>query len=276
MATTLAYGYLFHTTYYFYEDIVMKRHTDMFIFPLILLLAAAAYALHKIVGVLLDEWIKNTLEALLGQTLTEFITRFADTIIPMLVLAFILFAMYRYIVRDIERAEELKESEQLKISFDPLDPICVQPNVPVNVHRGPGLPTSPMYRATFYRLKIRVGGESDVNDCQAFITSIRQNGVDLIKGETLSLPFSNLPPTSVKRILDGIPDSVDFLSVTNNDDVMVATLSTPGSIDFSTLFKTAGDCEITLVVSAPGKTGRTQRVIFHWTGSHKTSYVSPA
>jgi hypothetical protein len=244
----------------------MRKHSDTFPVWLILPLALLGYFIHEISSVFLDEWLKNKIEPLLGQSLSDFLTRFADAIIPMILVVATVIYIYWYIKRDIEVTEAKARQEEVVGRFDPSDPICVRRNVQVNDKSRPVL-------ADFYRVRVDKLGTTGVDDCSATILSINRSGQNLIAGERLQLPFSN--STHVKRVSAGVPDSVDVV-VVYQGFAGVCAVNNVGSIDLTRLFTHHDDYEIVVAISAPNQTSAIVRMILSWTGSPSTSSVRPA
>ena len=245
----------------------MRKHSDLFplwiVFPIFVL----GYFLEKVVGVFLDEWLKSKIEPALGAPLSDVLTKFADAIIPMIMVVIIVIYIYWYIKNDIEAAEAKARQEEVIGRFDPNDPICFRPAVQVNSTSGPFL-------ADFYRLRVDKLGTTSADDCSASIISIVRAGINLIAGEQLQLPFSN--STHVKRISAGLPDSVDVMVLYQNGYAGVCAVNPVGSVDVTQLFDQPGDYEITVAVSALHQAARTVKMLLKYTGSHSTSSVSAA
>ena len=254
--------------------IVMRRHTDSFVFIVVIFLALLIYSLEKVFGLFLNEWIKAALEAQLGAPLGNFLTRLADAIIPLSVAGIVTYAMYRHILHDIAEADAKISSEQLIVLFDPDDPICIRPNTLIHVPAGNRGSIIQPHLATLYRVKVEVGGDGLAEDCRGHITSIKRDGVPVMAGENLPLPFSDTRPPDTKKVMDGLPVSVDVLYITDADQVIVCSLTAPGSLDFRHMFAATGVYEIAVVISALGKRSRRCGLTFHWTGSRMTSRVA--
>ena len=93
-----------------------------------------------------------------------------------------------------------------------------------------------------------------VDDCRGRLLSVEKDGVVVLAGEVLQLPFA--PSTSDdainKRIDDGVPQFLDVLvKFDNNIAVATKDLVFPASIDMRGLFEASGTYIINVVVSAP-------------------------
>src|SRR5262245_45032793 len=236
----------------------MRKHSEFFGLIVVFILFILAFFIEKVAGVFLDEWLKSKLEPALGLTLAEFLTRFADAVIPMILVAIIIVGLYWYIKHDIETVETKARGEEVTARFDPSDPICFRPRVQVNTANGAAL-------ADFYRVRIDKLGTTSAEDCRAFIISVVRNGHNLIAGEQLQIPFSNSTPAHSKRVSAGVPESVDAIYIMAPGYVGTCALNTIGSVNVTQLFDQPGDYEITVAVSAPQQKSRSVKLILSWT-----------
>jgi hypothetical protein len=180
---------------------------------------------------------------------------------------------------------------KLKCSFDMNDRGCVRPNTEITFIR-PGnavypegvsisilslrLFTEHSIRATYFRLKVEIEAAAVVSKCRGRLLSIRRDGQNLL-GEPLILPFapSENPDSLSKEIHQGVPEYVDFLAITDGDNVMLTPPKhhRPSSIRYEDIFSRPGEYMLTLGVTSEAITTKCE-LRFNWTGERETSEIT--
>lgn len=130
--------------------------------------------------------------------------------------------------------------------------------------------------ATYYRIKVETDGVSQVPKCRGRLLSIKRDNEFVFSGEPTDLPFapSERPDAIDKTVHDKAPEYLDFLAITNSNEVFITTYAHEGSssVDWANLFREAGEYTLNIAIASVGPS-RTVELKLDWTGNEQTSNV---
>src|SRR5690606_25533159 len=94
---------------------------------------------------------------------------------------------------------------------------------------------------------------------------------EVISQEPRTILFApgHIPEATAKRVLPGSRMPIDVLVVAENNQISLATPN--GYTPAPNAFSRVGKYILTVKVSGPGATAGNARLVFDWTGDHKTA-----
>jgi hypothetical protein len=261
----------------------VRRFPDSVLIVFVGALLALSLAFHSIYEDLLKSAVLRQLGAVMGMTEAEVTGRLTEVAVPLLMAFGTLWYVFRYLKRefDAQLAATLKPS--LNITFDPSNPGCVRPNTVMSSRVALRLPDGKIEEfthsspCTYYRAKVTATGSGSIPDCFGILVSIKRDGQTIAEGENVSLPFapSEKSDASAKRIDPSTPEYLDFLIVTHQNRIVVASSGFyfPSSYDFDNMFLKQGRYEFKIRVSSPNVSSADLDVTLDWTGDWKNATV---
>lgn len=148
-------------------------------------------------------------------------------------------------------------------SFSQDDPGCVRSGIAI---------VGKDLAATYYRMKVVRLGTGAVEGCVGYLISIERNGKTVFEGETGALPFARSNEDAYsKRIDEGVPQYLDLVAVTTENEVRVKTrefIVPPDSFD------EPGDYTLNIAVATPKGRPVHCDLVLHWTGYWSTTSMT--
>lgn len=136
---------------------------------------------------------------------------------------------------------------------------------------------SPFWRTNYYRVKVEALGTQQIEGCRGRLLSIRRGTIPILEGEAIDLPFAlaNQPDALCKTIRSGAPEYLDFLTITDDNTVLVTTpgFIGPSSIDWGALFLSPGEYHFDIRIMSQLAPPEPVHLLFKWTGTRSTSDI---
>jgi hypothetical protein len=178
-----------------------------------------------------------------------------------------------------QRATELERQirPKLWLSFSIDDTGCVRPGARVLI---PVSDTEAVTAGvTYYRVRVDAVSALAIDGCAGRLTAIFRNGVSLMSGEGVPLPFApaEAPDALAKRVYPQRPEYLDVLMISSNNHVLPCAYrgAGPNGGSWTELFKEPGEYRFRVVVTA-GPTTSSIDLLLTWTGEHQAVDIKKA
>jgi hypothetical protein len=175
--------------------------------------------------------------------------------------AYMIWARERGTVVDLQ--EKLRP--KLKPSFDVADARCKRPNTMIGGR----------VRCDWYRIKVDAENSTNVRGCQGRLTLIKRGDDVILSGENPVLPFApgENADSTAKTIHPGIPEFLDFLFITDDNQVVPALPRGIGasSVNWGALFSQAGVYAMEIAITSNDSVPVPIIINFDWTLDHNTA-----
>jgi hypothetical protein len=152
----------------------------------------------------------------------------------------------------------------LECTFDPAHRLC-----DLQTHfTGSGI------RARYFRLRVQTIHANAMPLCIGRLTAIGGPGGENNLQENLRLPFapSEWPDAGAKLILNGAPEYLDALVITENHEIIIPAYGgMPNAVVVNDIFNATGRYQITIRVTSPLSRFVERRLELDWTGNWLTS-----
>ena len=144
-----------------------------------------------------------------------------------------------------------------------------------------GKQVSSLRPCTYYRLEVRANCIGAVHKCSARVISMTKNSQLLFDAEKLIMPFSpaHAPDYDAKDVSDKIPEYVDILAITHDDNSVIITTHGyfyPNSINHSAIFLEPADYGFHVVITSADSNPVEHDLLLKWTGNWRTAEMRSA
>jgi hypothetical protein len=183
------------------------------------------------------------------------------------VLIFFPYRLWKSNQAEIEKLTD-QLTPKLKHSFSMDDPACVCREIQMTKPGGGRL------LVTYFRVKVEVVGVAMVAGCSGNLTSAIKDGIDRLRGESPSLPFSPLDGEDAlsKTIKPKVPAYLDLLAVHPEKGVILLFKGQRNpTVSWSKLFREEGDYALHIVINAENSAPYEFDMTFRWTLNPATS-----